>query len=294
MKHSIVLWDCCYRNFFHLTGSLAAQDYPKDEYEIIWVEQRSRAASDAFNHCRGLRSLGDTVAIHAGDCDVRVVYLDQPAARPYHIGVCVNAGTALAKGEILARMDGDMLVRPDFLRCLDRAMAARPGVVNLARRGAARPVGVPPERWTEGVIDYDLCRAECPRGFDPVPPSVRNKGPCLAAPRAWCGAVGGYDEHDLWATGISRNGQDLTTRLEIYSGVPSRALPDQVGVHPYHPTGLNRLGEAETAIFAAQQSLIDWSREHAESTLAARRVALEETYARVRGHVERHLQTGTV
>ena len=294
MKHSIILWDCCYRNFFHLTGSLADQDYPKDEYEIIWVEQRTRAASDAFNHRLGLRSLGDTVALHADRCGVRAVYLGQPATRPYHIGVCVNAGAALAKGEILSRMDGDMLVRPDFLRRLDHEMAARRGVINLARRGAARPVGVPPERWTEGTIDYDLCRAECPRGFDPVPPVVRNKGPCLSAPRAWCEAVGGYDEHDLWATGISRNGQDLTARLEIYSGVPSRSLPDQIGVHPYHPTGLNRLGESETAIFAAQQSLIDWSREHAEPTLAARKVELEETYARVRPSVEQHLRTKLV
>ena len=293
MKHSIILWDCCYRNFFHLTGSLADQDYPKDQYEIIWVEQRSRAASDVFNHRIGLQSLGDTVALHADRCDVRVVYLDQPASRPYHIGVCVNAGSALARGEILSRMDGDMLVRPDFLRGLDREMTTRPGVINLARRGAAKPVGVPLERWTEGTIDYDLCRAECPRGFDPIPPVIRNKGPCLAAPRAWCEAVGGYDEHDLWATGISRNGQDLAARLEIYSRVPSRALLDHIGVHPYHPTGLNRLGEAETAIFAAQQSLIDWSRKHAEPTLAARRIVLEETYARIRGCVEEHLRAKT-
>ncbi len=294
MKHSIILWDCCYRNFFHLTGSLAAQDYPNDQYEIIWVEQRSRAASDAFNHRLGLRSLGDTVALYTDQCDVRVVYLDQPPAQPYHIGVCVNAGAALSRGEILSRMDGDMLVRPDFLHCLDHEMNVRPGVINLARRGAARPVGVPPERWTEGVIDYDRCRAECPRGFDPVPPVVRNKGPCLSAPRAWCEAVGGYDEHPLWATGISRNGQDLTARLEIYSGVPSRALPDQIGVHPFHPTGLNRLGEAEIAIFAAQQNLIDWSRARAEPTLTARRDELAATYARVRESVEKHLASKVV
>ena len=289
MKHSIILWDCCYRNFFHLTGSLAAQDYPKREYEIIWVEQRSRAASDAFNHRLGLRSLGDTVALYASECDVRVVYLDQPAAQPYHIGVCVNAGTALARGQFLSRMDGDMLVKPDFLRSLDREMTTRPGVLNMVRRGAARPVGVPPERWTEGIIDYARCLAECLRGHDPIPSVVRNKGPCLSAPRAWCEAVEGYDEHNLWATGISRNGQDLTARLEIYSGVPSRALPDQIGVHPFHPTGLNRLGHTEAAIFDAQQTLIDWSRAYHEPTLAARRDTLAETYRYVRQQVEEHL-----
>ena len=139
MKHSIILWDCCYRNFFHLTGSLAAQDYPKDQYEVIWIEQRSRAASDAFNHRLGLRSLGDTVALYADRCDVRVVYLNQPPAQPYHIGVCVNAGAARARGEILSRMDGDMLVKPDFLRSLDREMdrTARRRQPGAARRGAS-------------------------------------------------------------------------------------------------------------------------------------------------------------
>ena len=289
MKHSIILWDCCYRNFFHLTGSLAEQDYPKDEYEVIWVEQRSRAASDAYNHRLGLQSLADTVALHAGRCDVRAVYLEQPTTRPYHIGVCVNAGTTLARGQIVTRMDGDMLVRRDFLRSLDRAMDEQPGVINMDKRGAARPVGVPLDRWMEGVIDFELCRAESPRGFQPIAPTVRNKGPCIAAPCAWIDATGGYDEHDLWATGISRNGQDLTARMEILSGVPSRALPDQFGVHPYHPLELNRQGEVESALFAAQQRLIDWSREHAVPALAARRWALEETCASVRAELEEHL-----
>ena len=289
MKHSIILWDCCYRNFFHLTGSLAEQDYPRDQFEIIWIEQRSRAASDTFNHRLGLRSLGETVALHADRCDVRVVYLDQPTSQPYHIGVCVNAGMARARGEIVTRMDGDMLVKPDFLRSLDREMDARPGVINMDKRGASQPVGVPRERWTEGVIDFELCRAQSPRGFQPIAPTVKNKGPCLAAPRAWYEAIGGYDEHPLWATGISRNGQDLTARLEIYSGVPSRALPDQFGVHPFHPIELNRVGEVETAIFTAQQDLIDWSRAHAAPTLDVRREMVEEVARRVSVPLAQHL-----
>ena len=290
MRHTIILWDCCYRNFFHLTGSLADQDYPRDDYEILWVEQRSRAASDRFNHRLGLRSLGDTVAALADRCQVRVVYLDQPPAHPYHIGVCVNAGAALARGEILSRMDGDMLVQPDFLTSLDRAHEQFACVLNLAKRRAVRAVGVPEERWAEGVIDFDRCLAECPRGAEPVPETVTNKGPLISAPRAWWTAIEGYDEHDLWSTGISRNGQDVTARMEILSGRPSRTVPDQVGVHPYHPQGLDRQGPAEVAIFAAQARLIAWSRERGEPKLGPRAAELAAEYAACREAVDDNLR----
>ena len=258
------------------------------------MEQRSREASDAFNHRLGLRSLGDTVALHAGRCDVRAIYLGQPASQPYHIGVCVNAGMTRARGRNSSRAwTGICWCKPDFLRMpgpRDGGAARRHQPRD--KRGAARnPWASRAERWTEGIIDYELCRARVSARVPRPAPAGRckNKGPCLSAPRAWCEAVGGYDEHLLWATGISRNGQDLTARLEIYSGVPSRALPDQFGVHPFHPIELNRVGEVETAIFTAQQDLIDWSRAHAAPTLDVRREMVEEVARRVSGPLAQHL-----
>ena len=61
MHHTFIAWDCCFRNCFHLVKALADQDYPKDQYELIYVEQHSREASDSFNHSLGLPSLKDTV-----------------------------------------------------------------------------------------------------------------------------------------------------------------------------------------------------------------------------------------
>lgn len=291
MKHSFVLWDCCFRNFFHLTGSLAAQDFPCEEYEIIWVEQRTRAASDTFNRPLGLPSLGETVERYAGVCQVRVLYLDHPPEQPYHLGIALNAGMAAARGEIVSCMDGDMLVRPDFVASLGRAHAELGCVLNLARRRAPHAVGVPPERWTEGIIDFELCLDANPRGRRQIPESVTNKGPCISAPRQWWQAVGGYDEHPLWATGISRAGQDVNARMEIFSGQPSRALPDQLAVHPWHPQGLNRSGEIEGIIFAAQQRLIDWSLEHREPTLPPRDGVLAEVYDSCRDAVKENQST---
>ena len=66
--------------------------------------------------------------------------------------------------------------------------------------------------------------------------------------------------------------------MEIFSGKPSRALPDQLAVHPWHPQGLNRSGGLEGVIFAAQQRLIDWSIGRREPTLPLREAVLAEVY----------------
>src|SRR5262245_44912601 len=103
MIHSIISWDCCYRNFFHLIGSLEEQDYPKDQFEVIYVEQRSRKQSDDFNHSLNLLSLGDTVARFSSRLNVRVVYLDKVDS-PYHLGISNNHGIRMAKGKYISVM----------------------------------------------------------------------------------------------------------------------------------------------------------------------------------------------
>jgi hypothetical protein len=84
MIHTIISWDCCFRNFFHLTGALAEQQYSKDQYELIYVEQRSRQASDAYNHKLGLQSLQDTVDAYRDRFNVRGLFLsqDQSGGKP--------------------------------------------------------------------------------------------------------------------------------------------------------------------------------------------------------------------
>ncbi len=77
--------------------------------------------------------------------------------------------------------------------------------------------------------------------------------------------------------------------------MPSRALPGQIGVHPFHPSGLNRLGDGgDRRSSPRSKVLIDWSRAHAEPTLSARRDELAATFARVREAVEKHLASKIV
>lgn len=259
MRHSVISWDCCFRNFFHLIGSLAEQEYPKNDYEFIFVEQRSRRSSDAYNHKFGLLSLQDTVEKYNGQFDVKTLFLDNDG-KPYHLGVCNNAGIGEARGKYISVMDGDVLVQPNFLRSLDKAHDELKTIINLDRRYVTRPVGTDFENWKEGIVDFHLCLAECPERNRPVPGKVANKGPLISAPREWWEAVGGYDEHPIWSTGVTRLGQDVTARMEIYVGRESLALPGQFCVHPYHPSGFDRKANLESLVLSVQKELIEWSK----------------------------------
>jgi hypothetical protein len=284
--HTIISWDCCFRNFFHLVGSLAEQNYPKDKYEMIFVEQRDREASNAYNHNLGLRSLQDTVDAYRSRFNVRAVFLSRDYGHPYHLGICNNVGIRQARGEYISVMDGDILVRPDFLTRLEEAHHSLDTVINLDRWDAARPVGAAFENWTDGIVDFDLCHAVCPDLDRKTPRHVTNKGPLISAPKKWWEAVGGYDEHRIWSTGISRLGQDVTARMEVYAGRESRALPKQFCVHPYHPSGFNRTGHLESFVLSAQQQLILWSQENAEPSREKRNPLSESLYLKYQWAVE--------
>jgi len=278
MKHTIISWDCSFRNFFHLIDAVEKQNYNKSEYELVFVEQRTREIADAYNHQFGLKSLWDRYQEVRDNFNFRVIYLNHPLAEPYHLGRSNNVGLEIANGEIISIMDGDILIHPNFLKCLDVAHYEHNAVINLARHYASRPVRARFDNWTEGVIDFDLCLAECPDTDKPIPRAVNNKGPLISAPREWWFAVGGYDKHRIWATGISRLGQDVTTRLEIYSGRESLALPGQFCVHPYHPAGFDRGADLEKMVLSIQEELIIWSRQNREYSHRKRQYIQERLY----------------
>ena len=292
MIHSIISWDCCYRNFFHLIGSLAEQDYPKDQFEIIYVEQWSREQSDAFNHSMNLKSLGETVALYSDRINVQAVYLDKIHS-PYHLGISNNAGIRMAKGKYISVMDGDLLVEKDFLRKLEKAHEEKNCVLNLDRRYALGPAGVPESRWMEAEIDFERVLRQCTNQERIIPDKVENKGPMISAPQSWWKAVDGYDEHRIWSTGVSKSGQDVTRRLEMYCGKESIALPGTFSVHPYHPAGFNRGAAAEKLVLYAQQKIIDYSREHGITKVKQREAYVEKIYTKYKWVIEANIQGKT-
>lgn len=281
--HSIICWDCSFRNFHHTIDAMVDQDYDRAKFELIYVEQRSRQISDAFNHNEGLPSLGDRHDEFQGDFSFEVLFLDHPKEEPYHLGRCVNRGMEIAEGEFLSVMDGDLLLPPDFLSALEEYHRAHEdAVVNLHRHMCPEPAGVPKEDWKEQQIDYETCLDLCPTKDNPHPDKVSNKGPMISAPRSLWDAVDGYDEHRIWSTGVSRLGQDVTARLEMQAGRESKALPNQAAVHPWHPQGFHRSGIDEQRMLDIQQEIIDWTREHEVRSWKERESHVERIYSQNR------------
>jgi hypothetical protein len=260
VRHSIISWDCCYRNFFHTAQALAEQEFDIDAFEVIYVEQRTMTASDAFSRSLGLAALGDVVKTLEGRINIRALYLGDGPNVPFHWGRAVNAGIEASRGEIISVMDGDLLVQPNFLSKLDNEHRRVPkSVVNLHRRMVPAPIGVSRDRWTEQQVSFSTCLDACPDRDQPPPERPNNYGPMISARREHWAAINGYDEHPIWGSGLSLLGTDVTRRLEIEVGVTSHLLPDTVCVHPWHPVGFQRHTLAARRILSLQERLVEWS-----------------------------------
>jgi len=257
MRHSIIAWDSSYRNFFHLVQGACEQDYDRDQFELIYVEQRSREHADAYAEEENVRPLSEIKEEVEEEINFRVLYLDDPLSNPYHLGKCVDEGLSVARGEYISVMDGDQLLPPDFLTALDEYHLQGPAVANVIRRSPPEPVGVSKENWKNAIIDYDRCLELCEK--TPIPETAPNYGPLISAPAEAWKAVNGYSTHKIWCTGLSKLGTDVNRRLERYLGVESRPLPETVVAHPWHPTGFERNRLRSRRMFELQDQIIKYS-----------------------------------
>jgi glycosyltransferase involved in cell wall biosynthesis len=90
-------------------AAIRASDLPKDQYELIVVDDASQDASP-------------TVAARYADTVIRLRGI--PLGRPY----ACNRGAELAKGEIVAFVDPEVLVRQDTLRRMVSIFAEQPSI----------------------------------------------------------------------------------------------------------------------------------------------------------------------
>ncbi|MFC1488316.1 glycosyltransferase [Thermodesulfobacteriota bacterium] len=257
---------------------MAEQDFPKDKYELIFIEQRSRESSDQYNHSLGFKSLRETADNYSNRMNIRVIFLNMNNNSPYHVGVCNNRGILEARGKYVSVMDGDLLVKPDFLSTLEEAHRDIGTIINLDRRYAIKPVDVDFDNWTKGTIDFEECLKVCRNYDQPIRKTVENKGPLISAPKQWWEAIGGYDEHRIWSTGVTRLGLDVTVRMEIYANCQSLALPGQLCVHPYHPAGFDRSDKIESIVLSAQKQLIDFATSNGEPLYTKRKKIADKLY----------------
>jgi len=72
------------------------QDFPENEFEVIWVEFYTKVPE----HVRAQKN-------------VKVVTLNNPDDKMYHSSYCFNRGIVEAKGELIVIPDADQIVKPD-------------------------------------------------------------------------------------------------------------------------------------------------------------------------------------
>lgn len=281
MKHSIISWDCSYRNFFHLIDSLNEQDYDKSEFEIIYIEQRDQKTADQYNHSLGLKALSDKAKEYRDKINIKVFYLNDNS--PYHLGKSNNRGISEATGEIISVMDGDTLIPKDFLKKMDIAHKSNSKVLNLHRHMSRYPVGISKfHYWKEAIIDIEMCLNATDTKNNNLGKNCANKGPMISARKKYWKKIEGYDESSIWCTSASTSGMDVNKRLEIATNSQSEAL-NSFCVHPWHPAGyaeknrsLIKFENLAKEFVKQQRRLTQWSSDENKYSLASRNQILAD------------------
>lgn len=187
-------------------GALAAQDYPRDRFEVLVVDDGSSTSLEptvnTFRHRLNVRFLKQG---HAG-----------PAAARNH-------GAVVAKGEILAFTDDDCAPAPDWLRSLATCFVSRSGCV----LGGQTINELPNNRYSTAsqfIVDYLYAR------WNPDPDHATFfTSSNFALPAKIFHDVGGFDTGWIRAAGEDR---ELCDRL-ISHGYRLRYAPDALVRHAH-------------------------------------------------------------
>jgi len=231
---SIVLVDWSCRESFHILDHLARQQWPRERFEVIWVEFYDARPAGIERRMAGARRAEAPAPV-----DLHVL-LEAPRDVHYHKHLMYNVGIGLAAGRYVCICDSDAIVVDRFVGSIVEALdAAGPrAVLHLDEVRNADPRLYPfadptPARITgPGVVNWINGR---PAGLwdtrDPL--HTRNYGACMAAPRGALLAVGGADEHTDYLGHVC-GPYEMTFRL-VNDGMREMWHKDEWLYHVWHP-----------------------------------------------------------
>ena len=203
MKISVIMVDGGFREKVYGAECFDRQDFPDDEYEVLWVEYFDKIHSDVIRIPR-----------------IKTLALNKPHS--YHSSVCFNHGIMNAKGEVLVIPDPDQIVLPDFLSKMWKKHQDYERLVVYGYRYdqiTKEPI-VPGNGYHILEKDFQL--------NNPV-----NYGGCLTIRKKWLLELNGYEQHESFGTGAHANGLDLYTRFKNY-GLAVCWDPNLKLYHPWH------------------------------------------------------------
>ena len=197
------------------------QNFPDDEYEIIWVDYFDRIHSNV-------------------SANKKVISIPLNKTGIYHSSYCFNRGIKKAQGEIIIIPDADQIVLPDFL---DRVWDLHNKYEKLVVYGYRY------DEVEQGLLkshDVEELQAKC------VLKNPLNYGGCLTVRKKWLLEMNGYEQHDVFRTGFHANGMLMYTRFKNM-GLAIQWEPSLKLYHPWHPFTLSSSLE-----YHSQHKIINW------------------------------------
>jgi hypothetical protein len=231
MKLSVVMVDGGFRERISAAEYFSRQDFPADQYEIIWVEYYNRPHAELKNFPA-----------------VRILTLDRHGM--YHSSYCFNAGIKAASGEMMVIADADVMVENDFLKAVSREHLKNAELVLYFFRFCQEE-----SLFRKDDISFDFVK----KTSRLLPADVDNYGGCLTVRKEWLLEINGYEQHRAFASGHHANGRDVYTRLKNL-GLCVKWHPAKFLYHPWHP-GTHGRGRDEKRS-AWQQEIIKFRGTH--------------------------------
>lgn len=206
VKISVITWNGGFREYFHTIDSFAQQTLPQSEYEFIWVEYFDSAVAELT------RKIEDVP-------NAQLICLNGQGH--WHAGKCMNSGVAASSGDLLVIVDGDVVVKPNFLEQIWDVHRESDKLVVYVRRWDE------PQTHHNPKITIEHLEQVC------YLPNPLNCGGCVTLHRETFAAVRGYEEHPIIG-GVGAVSKEFYTRLQN-AGFPIVWLADMKVFHPWHP-----------------------------------------------------------
>jgi hypothetical protein len=206
MNVSVIMVDGGFRERISAVECFSRQDFPGDQYEIIWIEYFDRLHGGLANYPH-----------------VKAIALRRSGI--YHSSYCFNAGIQTAVGEILVIPDADVMVENDFLAVVCEEHRKNPELAMYFYRFCQE----------EAFFKRDeLSFAYVKHTSKLLPANLENYGGCLTVRKKWLLTINGYEQHRAFASGHHANGKDVYTRLKNL-GLCIKWHPRKFLYHPWHP-----------------------------------------------------------
>lgn len=225
MKISVVMVDGSFRENFHIIDSLADQTFPKEDYEVLWVEFYA-AVNDSLK----------------GKDGMRVITLGNSSDKEYHSSYCFNEGIRQSKGEVLIIPDADVMVEPTFLETVWKEHQSCDRLAMYFHRLNE------PKELHDKSKSYSLAYLKSQTRAT----TTSNFGGCLTARKKWLMEINGYEQHAIFGTGAHANGYDVNTRLKNL-GLHIMWHPTERLYHPWHPGT-----EADSTRYKLQHLMVEY------------------------------------